>query len=182
VNIGRVRLQEGNDAAAEQAIARALSSSPHLARAHYFYAKAFRNEGNYSDAMAHLREVLAQYPYDRVVHDDLGRILFLDRRYTEAIREFQATLSIDPEDLEANYNLMLCYTGLAQPVTAANFQKRYLRFKADEASQTLTGPYLRAHPYDNLERQLIHEHTSSFVESSHEKKYQGAVGLGGGAN
>jgi tetratricopeptide (TPR) repeat protein len=116
------------------------------------------------------------------VHDDLGRILFLERRYIEAIREFQTTISIDPEDLEANYNLMLCYTGLGQTETAAQFEKRYLRFKADEASQTLTGPYLRAHPDDNRERQLIHEHTSNFVAPSHQAGYQPAASLEGGAN
>ncbi len=55
---------------------------------------------------------------------------------------------------------MLCYTGLNQPDRAAEFQKRYLRFKADEAAQTLTGPYRRDHPEDNLERQPIHEHVS----------------------
>jgi hypothetical protein len=55
---------------------------------------------------------------------------------------------------------MLCYTGLNQPDPAAEFQKRYLRFKADEAAQTLTGPYRRDHPEDNLERQPIHEHIS----------------------
>jgi cytochrome c-type biogenesis protein CcmH/NrfG len=182
VNIGRVRVQEGNDAAAEQALEQALALSPHLARAHYFYARALRNEGKYDEAMTHLREVLKQYPYDRVVHDDLGRILFLERRYSEAIQEFQATISIDPEDLEANYNLMLCYTGLGQPQTAGDFEKRYLRFKADEASQTLTGPYLLTHPDDNLERQLIHEHTSHFVEPAHEKRYEAAAGHGTGAN
>jgi hypothetical protein len=57
--------------------------------------------------------------------------------------------------------LMLCYTGMNQPQRAADFQKRYLRFKADEASQTLTGPYRRSHPDDNLERQPIHEHVSA---------------------
>ncbi|MGB6199219.1 MAG: tetratricopeptide repeat protein [Candidatus Acidiferrales bacterium] len=182
VNIGRVRVQEGNDTAAEQALEHALSLSPHLARAHYFYARALRNEGKYDEAIAHLREVLSQYPSDRVVHDDLGRILFLERRYAEAIQEFQATIAIDPEDLEANYNLMLCYTGLGQTQTAAQFEKRYLRFKADEASQTLTGPYLRTHPDDNLERQLIHEHTSNFVEPSQKKKYVAATRFTGGAN
>ena len=75
-------------------------------------------------------------------------------------QNFKSTLAIDPEDLEANYNLMLCYTGLSQPDRAAEFQKRYLRFKADEAAQTLTGPYRRNHPDDNLERQPIHEHVS----------------------
>ena len=34
------------------------------------------------------------------------------------------------------------------------------RFKADEASQTITGPYRQEHPEDNNERQAIHEHVS----------------------
>jgi tetratricopeptide (TPR) repeat protein len=91
----------------------------------------------------------------------LGRIYFLERRYNDALREFSATIAIDPEDLEANYNLMLTYTGLGQPQRAAEFQMRYLRFKADESSQTLTGPYLRTHEIDNNERQPIHEHASA---------------------
>jgi hypothetical protein len=33
-----------------------------------------------------------------------------------------------------------------------------LRFKADESAQALNGPYLRIHPFDNNERQPIHEH------------------------
>jgi len=160
VNIGRARFQEGNLAAAKTALKKALQLSPSLARAHFFYAKVLRNQGHYDDAAAHLRTVLEQYPQDRVVHNELGRIFFLQRRYAEAISEFNATIAIDPEDLEANYNLMLCYTGLGQNDRAADFQKRYLRFKADESAQTLTGPYLRAHPEDNVERQPIHEHDS----------------------
>ena len=33
-----------------------------------------------------------------------------------------------------------------------------IRFKADEAAQTITGPYRQLHPEDNNERQAIHEH------------------------
>jgi hypothetical protein len=69
-------------------------------------------------------------------------------------------LAIDPGDLEANYNLMLSYNGMGDRAQAEAFQKRYMRFKADEASQVLTGPYREKHPEDNLERQLIHEHES----------------------
>ena len=163
VNLGRVRVQEGNLPAAREVLDRAFSLSPHLARAHFFYAKMLRNKGDYDQAIAHLREVLTQYPGDRVARDDLGRILFLQRHYADAVKEFNSTLAIDPEDLEANYNLMLCYTGMDQPERAAEFQKRYLRFKADEASQTLTGPYRLTHPEDNLERQPIHEHGSVLV-------------------
>ena len=167
VNLGRVRVQEGNMAAARSVLEKALALKPDLARAHYFYSRVLRNEGQYDEAAQHLREVIRQYPRDRVVHDDLGRILFLQRRYADAIAEFQSTLAIDPEDLEANYNLMLCYTGLGQPDRASEFQKRYLRFKADEAAQTLTGPYRRNHPDDNLERQPIHEHVSESLATQH---------------
>ena len=34
----------------------------------------------------------------------------------------------------------------------------YLRFKADESSQAITGPYRQLNPDDNNERQQIHEH------------------------
>ena len=42
----------------------------------------------------------------------MGRMLFLQRKYREAVAEFEKTLAVDPEDLEAHYNLMLCYRGL----------------------------------------------------------------------
>jgi Flp pilus assembly protein TadD len=164
VNIGRVRVQEGNLPAAKEALDRALALSPDLARAHFFYARVLRQQGQYDAAIPHLQKVLAQYPNDRVVHDDLGRVYFLKRRYNDALREFNATIAIDPEDLEANYNLMLTYTGLGNPKQAAEFQTRYLRFKADESSQTLTGPYLRTHEIDNNERQPIHEHVSAAAQ------------------
>jgi tetratricopeptide (TPR) repeat protein len=160
-NVGRVRLQEGNLAAAQQVLEKALALKPDLARANFFYAKVLRQQGRYDDAIPHLQTVVAQYPRDRVVHDDLGRIYFLQRRYQDALKEFNATIAIDPEDLEANYNLMLTYTGLGKPDVASQFQKRYLRFKADESAQTLVGPYVLTHPQDNNERQPIHEHVSA---------------------
>ena len=42
-------------------------------------------------------------------------------------------LAIDPEDLQAHYNLMLCYNGLGDEKLAKEHQARYLRFKADES-------------------------------------------------
>jgi Flp pilus assembly protein TadD len=159
-NIGRVRVQEGDTQGALAVLKKALELKPDLARANYFYAKVLREEGKYDESVAVLREVLEQYPRDRVVHNEVGRVLFLQKRYTDAVKEFQQTLDIDPEDLQANYNMMLCYTGLGEEQMADAYKERYLRFKADEASQTLTGPYRQAHPEDNNERQPIHEHVS----------------------
>ena len=160
VNIGRERVLVGDMTGARVVLDKALQLSPRLARTHYFYARVLRQTGDYDGAIAQLRQVLAQYPYDRVVRNDLGRVLFLQHKYAAAQAQFQQALAIDPEDLEANYNLMLCETGMGNPGMAHQYEVRYLRFKADESSQALTGPYLEKHPDDNRERQPIHEHIS----------------------
>jgi tetratricopeptide (TPR) repeat protein len=160
VNIGRVRVQEGNLVGAREVLEKALALAPDLARANYFMSRVEKSEGKLQQAVNRLERVSAQYPKDRVVHNDLGRTLFLMRRYKEAVAEFEQTLSIDPEDLTAHYNLMLCYNGLNEEARSKEHEERYLRFKADEASQSITGPYRLKNPDDNNERQSIHEHAS----------------------
>jgi Tfp pilus assembly protein PilF len=160
VNIGRAALQEGDIPRARDVLEKALAISPKLARANFFYAGVLRQEGNYDGAAQHLTTVLAQYPRDRVALNNLGRVLFLQRKYADAVKILQQVLAIDPEDLQAHYNLMLCYNGLGDEKMAKEHQARYLRFKADEAAQAITGPYRQFHPEDNNERQSIHEHVS----------------------
>jgi Flp pilus assembly protein TadD len=160
VNLGRCAVQEGDMERARVVLEKALALSPNLARANYFYARVLRSDGNYEAASAHLSTVLKQYPRDRVALNDLGRILFLQRKYQEAVTTFESVLAIDPEDLQAHYNLMLCYNGLGNQQLAKAHQARYMRFKADESSQAITGPYRQAHPEDNNERQAVHEHVS----------------------
>jgi Flp pilus assembly protein TadD len=160
VNIGRCAVQEGDMERARNVLEKALSISPSLARANYFYARVLRSDGNYDGAAARLRTVLGQYPRDRVALNDLGRVLFLQRKYQESVNALQGVLAIDPEDLQAHYNLMLCYNGLGNEKLAKEHEARYMRFKADESSQAITGPYRQTHPEDNNERQSIHEHIS----------------------
>ena len=145
---------------ARTVLEKALSLSPDLARANFFYAKVLRSDGNFDGAAERLRKVLVQNPRDRVALNDLGRILFLQRKYAEAVKVLESVLEVDPEDLQAHYNLMLCYNGLGNEKLAHEHQVRYLRFKADESSQAITGPYRQLNPEDNNERQNIHEHLS----------------------
>jgi tetratricopeptide (TPR) repeat protein len=160
VNIGRAALQEGDLTHARTVLEKALALNPKLARANFFYGSLLKSTGDYDQAAARFQIVLAQYPQDRVALNNLGRVLFLQRKYSEAVKTLQQVLAVDPEDLQAHYNLMLCYNGLGDDKMAKEHQARYLRFKADEASQAITGPYRRLNPEDNNERQSIHEHTS----------------------
>jgi Flp pilus assembly protein TadD len=158
VNVGRARIQEGNMTDAEPILRKALEVNADLAKTHFFLATALKATGRYDEAIDHLRRASASYPKDRVVLNQLGRVLFLKRQFREAITVFNNVLTIDPEDLQAHYNLMLCQQGAGDAAAAGRERQLYLRFKADESSQAVTGPYRQLHPNDNNERQQIHEH------------------------
>ena len=160
LNIGRAALQEGDLARARTVLEKALALNPKLARTNFFYGSLMKSTGDYDQAAAHFQIVLAQYPHDRVALNNLGRVLFLERKYAEAVKVLRQVLAVDPEDLQAHYNLMLCYSGLGDEKMSKEYQARYLRFKADEAAQAITGPYRQLNPEDNNERQSIHEHVS----------------------
>ena len=146
---------------AQDVLKKALPIQPDLAKTHFFYGLTLKAQGKYDEALDHMRQAAEKYPRDRVVRNQIGRLLFLQRKYQEAVDQFQLTLAIDPEDLQAHYNLMLCYQGLGNQQMAEKERVYYVRFKADEASQTITGPFRKLNPEDNNERQPIHEHTSA---------------------
>ena len=161
VNVARCQVQEGDTRAAEEVLRKALEVDPDLAKTHFFLGVAVKADGRYDEALLHLREAAARYPRDRVVVNQIGRVLFLKRQYREAVDELRKVLAIDPEDLQAHYNLMLAYRGLGDNELAGKHERLYLRFKADESAQAITGPYRQLHPEDNNERQSIHEHLSA---------------------
>jgi tetratricopeptide (TPR) repeat protein len=161
VNVGRARLTEGNLAGAEESLRRALKVDPGLAKTHFFLGTVLKQSGRYDEALPHLRRAAELYPRDRVVRNQIGRLLFLKRQYREAIAELVKVLAIDPEDLQAHYNLMLSYQGSGDREMAKKHEALYRRFKADESAQAITGPYRQLHPHDNNERQAVHEHVSA---------------------
>jgi tetratricopeptide (TPR) repeat protein len=160
VNVARAHLREGDIDGAETFLREALARDPDLPKSHYFYALALKQRGRYDEALKHLYRAQETYPNDRVLGNEIGRVYFLKRDFTRAVAALQAVLTIDPEDLQAHYHLMLSYRGLGDMVNARKEQQFYLRFKADESSQRITGAYRRDHPEANNERQPIHEHHS----------------------
>jgi tetratricopeptide (TPR) repeat protein len=158
VNVARVLVQEGDTQAAIPLLEQSLALAPKLAKAHYFMGLALKADGRYDEALTHFEAAAAEFPRDRVVLGQIGRVQFLQRRYDQAIRSLEKVLRVDPEDLMAHYNLMLCYQGLGNADLADRERKLYERFKADESAQTITGPYRLRSPEDNNERQQVHTH------------------------
>ena len=117
-------------------------------------------EGDYDGALA--QPGRSPPPVSRATASSLnqiGRILFLAAPLSpKRSPRFKDTLDVDPEDLQAHYNLMLCYRGLGQTEKAEREEKLFLRFKADESAQALTEKPRLLSPEENNERQPIHDH------------------------
>jgi Flp pilus assembly protein TadD len=160
LNRARALIQEGETDAAKPHVAKAKELNPTLARIHFFSAMIEKADGDYPAALASLRRAEAAYPRDRVVLNQIGRLLFLQRDYAAAVRAFERVLEVDTEDVQAHYNLMLAYRGLGDVAKAAREEKLFRRFKADEASTALTAKPRAVSPEDNNERQPIHDHVS----------------------
>jgi tetratricopeptide (TPR) repeat protein len=160
LNVARALIQEGETDAAKPFLQRALGIDPSLARAHFFQAMIQKADGDYEGAVRSLHTVLAKYPRDRVALNQAGRLLFLQRKYKEAVEMFHRCLAVDAEDLQAHYNLMLAYRGLGDTASAEREERLFRRFKADESAQTITAKQRLTSPEDNNERQAIHEHES----------------------
>ncbi len=166
-NLGRTYLTEGNLDEARKAYEKAFElyaakvtpmTKYFEARSRNFYAMVWKELGDYDRALAEWKKCAAVFPKDRNVHNQMGIVLFLQGRFAESVKELEQSLTIDPEDLTAHYNLMRAYRGLGDEATAAKHEKLYLRFKADETQTQITGPYQLTHPWDNNEATILHEH------------------------
>ena len=161
VNVARALIQEGETDAAKPYIAKALELGPTLGRAWFFRSAIQKADGDYDGALASLEKVRAEYPRDRVVLNQIARILFLKREYAKAVEALRQVCAVDPEDVQMHYTWMLCARGLGDAATAEREETLFRRFKAEESAQAITARRRALSPEDNNERQPIHDHESS---------------------
>lgn len=160
LNVARALIQEGETEAAKPYIAEAMKRDSSLGRIYFFKAMIEKADGDYAAAIASLTVAAEKYPRDRVVLNQIARLLFLERKYAEALTYLDRVALIDPEDLQMHYTAMLCHRGLGHDDLAQREEQLFTRFKAEEASQAITGTRRLISPEDNNERQQIHEHES----------------------
>jgi tetratricopeptide (TPR) repeat protein len=161
LNVARALIQEGETEAAKPYIAKALALDKSLGRIHYFKGLIEKTDGDYDAALSSFQTAAALYPRDRVVLNQMARVLFLKREYQQAIEVTKTISEVDPEDVQMHYTAMLAYRGLGMTEDAAREEKLFRRFKAEEASQAITAKRRMLSPEDNNERQTIHDHSSA---------------------
>ncbi len=117
-------------------------------------------QGQFAQAEQNLRSVLEDnteemqqrgfdFSLDIEVINLLGQTLFdlgknADRQgraadglahFNDAVKQFKKTLTIDPENVTAHYNLQLLYDKLQQPELASQHRTLHLRYKPDDNAQ-----------------------------------------------
>jgi tetratricopeptide (TPR) repeat protein len=160
LNVARALIQEGETEAAKPYVEQALKINSKLGRVYFFKAMIEKADGRYDDALKSLDTTLGMYPRDRVALNQAARILFLQRKYAEALKYLDRVCDVDPEDLQMHYTRMLCLRGLRDAAGAGREQALFQRFKAEESAQAITAKPRLLSPENNNERQQIHDHES----------------------
>jgi tetratricopeptide (TPR) repeat protein len=92
-SLGFARYQYDWDwSGAEREFRRAVELSPSYATAHQWYAEFLTATGRFDEALAQIRNAQALDPLSLPVSSNVGRLLFLARRYDQAITELQNSL------------------------------------------------------------------------------------------
>jgi hypothetical protein len=158
LNRARAEIAEGRLADAKASLAEAERRRPGWGKTAFFRATVAKDEGRLDDAKRDLEAVLEKFPLDRVAWNNLGLVEWLAGRFPDAIAAYGKTLAIDPEDLNAHYNLMRVYRAMGDRKNADLHDAAYRKYKDDESIRAIAGDFRRDHPWDNRESLPIHVH------------------------
>ncbi|MCC7263498.1 MAG: tetratricopeptide repeat protein [Candidatus Latescibacteria bacterium] len=157
-NLARVAFQDGNLTQAMEYLRRCEALTPGDAQTAWVWALALQKDGRYQDAALAYRRVLHFFPEDRGAWRNLGRVLYLDGKFAEALEALDQALAIDAEDRPSHYHRMLTLRALGRQEEASQSEAAYQYYQIDESAQEVTRTYRLANPADNRETQNIHVH------------------------
>ncbi|HKD17798.1 MAG TPA: tetratricopeptide repeat protein, partial [Thermoanaerobaculia bacterium] len=161
LNRARAEIAEGRLADAKASLAEAERRRPDWGKTAFFRATVARDEGRLDDAEKDLRAVLEKFPLDLLAWNNLGGVYWLAGKFPEAVSAYRKTLAIDPEDLNAHYNLMRVYRAMGDRRNADLEDAAYRRYKDDETIRATAGDYRLKNLWDNRESLPIHVHAEA---------------------
>lgn len=158
LNRARAEIAEGRLSDAKASLAEAEKRRPGWGKTAFFRAIVSKDEGRLADAETDLKAVLEKFPLDRVAWNNLGLVYWLDAKYPDAVAAYEKTLAIDPEDLNAHYNLMRVYRATGDRQKADIHDAAYRKLKDDESIRAVPSEFRLENPYANRESLGIHVH------------------------
>lgn len=136
--LGRVHFEEGDLLAALERFRSVSGRGEVSLRARAWEAATLRRMGQPARTIALARPLARRFPRDRRLRFELGLAYLAELRNAEAAREFEAMLAIDPLDVAAHYNRMLCLQRLNRLPEARREEALYRLLTGDEAAPSPT--------------------------------------------
>jgi TolB-like protein len=96
-------------AVAEEGFRTAIRLNPNAATSHHRYAMYLATMNRMSDARVQMERARILDPLSPIIATATGRLLHFQRKYDEAIEWHRRALAIDPEFIEARFNLGMIY-------------------------------------------------------------------------
>lgn len=149
--LGAVYLDEGDLLAAREQFRLAQRGLPSRGRA--WEGAVLRRMGQPDQAAALLEPLARRHPRDARLRFELGSAYLAGLRNADAARQFEAMLDVDPLDVSAHYNLMLCFQRLNRLTDARREETIYrlLRPEPQKSLQATASPEARALHVHRLE-------------------------------
>lgn len=131
-------------AGAEAEFRKALEPDLNYPTAHHWYGMYLVARGRFDHAIAEVERAQQLDPLSLAINTDLGLVLYLARKYDEAVRQYRATMDLDPAFPDARVGLLMAYNEIGmfhQPVS--EFLRSPETFSRDVASR-LEEAYLQS--------------------------------------
>lgn len=159
INLGLTYIEFEKYDEARQPLEKALALKPNDARALYYMALVERRARHSEAEIADLEKVVTQYPDCRDARRELGISYYQQHRPDDAIEQFKALQSIDPDELAAHYNLAILYRRKGLKPQAEAEAAQYTIKRIDPGAPTYSLDYLRKHPEISNESVPWHVHS-----------------------
>jgi tetratricopeptide (TPR) repeat protein len=95
-SLGLIRHNQGDYAAAEQALDRAIELNPNYTMAHVWHGLVLTSQGRYREAAAHMRDAFRLDPLSPIINANVGFDALRFGDAAEAEARFAAAIEIDP--------------------------------------------------------------------------------------
>ena len=158
LNLAKTALQDGNLDRAYTYLRQCEEIEVGDARVAWVWGRVRQEDGLYNDAAAAYQYVLESFPNDRAAWRQLGRTYYLDQQYGASIEAYEKALTIDPEDREAHYHLMLNYRALGEQDLATRHEAAFEFYQIDESAREVARTFRLNNPGPNLMAQDIRIH------------------------
>jgi len=133
--IGAVYYLESKFTEAESLLKQSLAIQPHQTAAAYYLALTYDAVGDDERAIPTFQNLLKSNPQHAPSYVKLGGILVRQHQYEEAHRDLEQALSLDPNSVEAHYQLGVVLRRMGKPAESETQFQESRRLEIEQSAQ-----------------------------------------------